>query len=198
MTLKPALDGDLGHQRCQQIVALKLDIDDQQTPANIWLQETARFAWKIKLFTRIDLDLKMRLREAAEQEAIRVFASNLRDLLLAAPAGAKTTMGLDPGLRTGTKVAVVDPTGKVVATDTIYPHAPQRQWDQAITTLAKLVEQHAVNLVSIGNGTASRETDQLVADLIKHYPQLPLTKLIVSEAGASVYSGLGISRQRIS
>ena len=188
MSLKPALDEDLGHQRCQQIVALQLNIDNNQNPANTWLQETARFAWKVKLFTRIDLDLKMRLREAAEQEAIRVFSSNLRDLLLAAPAGAKTTMGLDPGLRSGVKVAVIDPTGKVLATDTIYPHAPQRQWEQAIVSLSKLIEQHAVKLVSIGNGTASRETDQLVADLTKHYPQLALTKIIVSEAGASVYS----------
>ncbi|MCK5890019.1 MAG: RNA-binding transcriptional accessory protein, partial [Methylococcales bacterium] len=157
-------------------------------PADAWLAEVARLAWKVKLFTRINLDLNLRLRESAELEAINVFAHNLRDLLLAAPAGAKATMGLDPGIRTGVKVAVIDPTGKVLAHDTIYPHAPKRQWDASINTLAKLIEKHHIDLVSIGNGTGSRETDQLVADLMKQHKQLSFSKIMVSEAGASVYS----------
>ncbi|QPK62004.1 RNA-binding transcriptional accessory protein [Methylomonas sp. LL1] len=188
LTLKPAeLDQD-EHQLCTQFVSLRLNITDTQKPADAWLAETARFAWKVKLFTRIDMDLKLRLREAAEQEAIRVFASNLRDLLLAAPAGPKATMGLDPGIRTGVKVAVVDATGKVLATDTVYPHQPKNQWDQSIATLARLIAQYGVQLVSIGNGTASRETDQLVADLMKRHKELLFQKITVSEAGASVYS----------
>ena len=188
LSLKPAeLDQD-EHQLCSQLVARHLQVADTSRPANAWLAETARFAWKIKLFTRIDMDLKQRLREAAELEAIRVFASNLRDLLLAAPAGAKTAMGLDPGIRTGVKVAVVDATGKVLATDTVYPHPPKNQWDQAIAVLARLIQQHQVDLVSIGNGTGSRETDQLIADLMKQHKDLRINKITVSEAGASVYS----------
>jgi uncharacterized protein len=140
------------------------------------------------VLTRLDVDLRVRLRQRAEQEAARVFAANLRDLLLAAPAGARATMGLDPGLRTGVKVAVVDGTGKVVGTDTIYPHEPRRQWVEAVAALARLARQHRVELVAIGNGTASRETDKLVAELIAKHPDLPLTKVVVSEAGASVYS----------
>ncbi|MBU2571870.1 MAG: RNA-binding transcriptional accessory protein [Gammaproteobacteria bacterium] len=188
ITLKPAQEDQDEHRLCEQFVAKCLNITDTSKPADAWLAETARFAWKIKLFTRIDLDLKLRLREAAELEAIRVFASNLRDLLLAAPAGPKATMGLDPGIRTGVKVAIVDPTGKLLATETIYPLQPRNQWDQSIDTLARLIAQHRVDLVSIGNGTGSRETDQLVGDLIKRHPELKVTKLTVSEAGASVYS----------
>ena len=188
LTLKPAELDQEEHQLCTQFVCQRLSISDVNKPANAWLAETARFAWKIKLFTRIDMDLKLRLREAAEQEAIRVFASNLRDLLLAAPAGDKATMGLDPGIRTGVKVAVVDATGKLLATETIYPHPPKNQWDQSIAVLAKLIQEHKVSLVSIGNGTASRETDQLVADLMKRHKELPVQKIMVSEAGASVYS----------
>ncbi len=188
MVLKPAEQDQEEHQLCTQFVAQYLHISDTRLPTEAWLAETARFAWKIKLFTRIDLDLKLRLREAAELEAIRVFASNLRDLLLAAPAGHKATMGLDPGIRTGVKVAVVDTTGKVLATETIYPHQPKNQWDQSISTLARLIKQHQVSLVSIGNGTASRETDQLVSDLMKQHKDLPIQKIMVSEAGASVYS----------
>ena len=188
LTLKPAELDQEEHQLCTQFVCQHLQVIDTSKPANIWLAETARFAWKIKLFTRIDMDLKMRLREAAELEAIRVFASNLRDLLLAAPAGQKATMGLDPGIRTGVKVAVVDATGKVLATETVYPHPPKNQWDQSIAVLARLIQQHQVSLVSIGNGTASRETDQLVADLMKQHKDLPIQKIMVSEAGASVYS----------
>ncbi|GAB6141502.1 Tex family protein [Methylosoma difficile] len=188
LNLLPAAEEKAEHDVCAGLVAQHLKITDIQRPADAWLAETARFAWKIKLFTRIDLDLKQRLRESAELEAIRVFSSNLRDLLLAAPAGAKTTMGLDPGIRTGVKLAIVDATGKLLATDTLYPHPPRKQWDESIALLAKLIQQHHVNLVSIGNGTASRETDQLVADVMKRHPELVFNKMTVSEAGASVYS----------
>jgi protein Tex len=188
LTLKPAAEDKEEHLLCAQFVARHLAIKDVAKPADAWLAETARLAWKIKLFTRIDLDLKLRLREAAELEAIRVFASNLRDLLLAAPAGPKATMGLDPGIRTGVKVAIVDPTGKLLATETIYPHPPRKQWDESMATLAKLIKKYGVDLVSIGNGTGSRETDQLVADVIKQHSELKFTKITVSEAGASVYS----------
>ena len=188
INLKPGLEEKDAHLLCTQFVSQHLNVTDTNKPADAWLAETARFAWKIKLFTRIDLDLKMRLREAAETEAIKVFANNLKDLLLAAPAGSKATMGLDPGIRTGVKVAIIDATGKVLGTDTIYPHPPRKQWDESIATLAKLIAQHQVSLVSIGNGTASRETDQLVADVIKRHPELKFTKITVSEAGASVYS----------
>jgi uncharacterized protein len=188
LSLKPGADDKEEHDLCAQFVARHLKVTDTSKPADAWLAETARFAWKIKLYTRIDLDLKLRLREAAELEAIRVFASNLRDLLLAAPAGPKATMGLDPGIRTGVKVAIVDPTGKLLATDTIYPHPPRKDWDGSIDTLAKLIQKHKVDLVSIGNGTGSRETDQLVADVMKRHSELKFTKITVSEAGASVYS----------
>ena len=188
LSLKPGQDDKEQHQRCELQVARHIQVEDISKPADAWLAETARFAWKVKLFTRIDLDLKLRLREAAELEAIKVFSSNLRDLLLAAPAGPKATLGLDPGLRTGVKVAVVDATGKLLETATIYPHPPKRQWDQSIAILAKIIQQHQVTLVSIGNGTGSRETDQLMTDLIKQHPDLKFSKIIVSEAGASVYS----------
>ncbi len=188
LTLKPAELDQEEHQLCAQFVSRRLLVKDTGKPADAWLAETARFAWKIKLFTRIDMDLKLRLREAAELEAIRVFASNLRDLMLAAPAGPKATMGLDPGIRTGVKAAVVDATGKLLATETIYPHQPKNQWDQSIAVLAKLIKQYQIQLVSIGNGTASRETDQLVADLMKQHKELYFQKITVSEAGASVYS----------
>lgn len=188
LSLKPGIDDKEQHLLCAQLVARHIHVKDTSIPADAWLAETARLAWKIKLFTRIDLDLKLRLREAAEKEAIRVFASNLRDLLLAAPAGSKTTMGLDPGIRTGVKVAVVDATGKLLAFDTIYPHPPKRQWHESINTLAKLITKHNIELVSIGNGTGSRETDQLIADLMKQHTALKFNKIMVSEAGASVYS----------
>jgi len=188
MTLKPAVGDEEEHDLCSRMVALRLNVTDTTKPTDGWLAETARYAWKIKLFPRIDLDLRVRLREAAELEAIRVFSSNLKDLLLAAPAGHKATMGLDPGIRTGVKVAIVDATGKLLATETIYPHPPRKQWDEAIAMLAKLIGQHRVQLVSIGNGTGSRETDQLVAELMKQHGELHFNKIIVSEAGASVYS----------
>jgi uncharacterized protein len=188
LNLQPAQDEKMGHELCVQKVTRQLNIKDNSQPANIWLAETARLAWKSKLFTRLGLDLKSQLREAAETEAIKVFAHNLRDLLLASPAGAKVTMGLDPGIRTGVKVAIVDKTGKVVATDTIYPHQPRNDWHGSISKLAKLISEHGVELVSIGNGTASRETDALVADVLKHHSELKFNKIVVSEAGASVYS----------
>ncbi len=188
VTLQPATDEKLGHELCAQKVARQLNVGDISQPANAWLAETARLGWKTKLFTRLDLDLKNQLREAADAEAIRVFAHNLRDLLLAAPAGAKTTMGLDPGIRTGVKVAIVDKTGKVVATDVIYPHQPRNDWDGSIAKLTTLIALHNVELVSIGNGTASRETDALVADILKRHSELKFNKITVSEAGASVYS----------
>ena len=173
---------------CQQAIAEHFGIRDRGRPADAWLRETVRKTWRVKLLTRLDLDLKSRLTEAAEEEAIRVFARNLEALLLAAPAGRLPTLGLDPGIRTGVKVAVVDATGRVAATDTIYPHAPRNQWDASIARLAALAEAHGVKLVAIGNGTASRETDRLVRDLIKRHPGLGLRSLVVSEAGASVYS----------
>ncbi|HMR03286.1 MAG TPA: Tex-like N-terminal domain-containing protein, partial [Candidatus Competibacter phosphatis] len=169
-------------------VAVRFGIRDEGRPADGWLRETARWAWKVKLLSHLETELKQHMREAAEEEAIRVFASNLRDLLLAAPAGARPTLGLDPGLRTGVKVAVVDVTGKLVDTATIYPHAPRKQWDESLHALAELCRRHHVELLSIGNGTASRETDRLATELMQRHPELRLQKLVVSEAGASVYS----------
>jgi uncharacterized protein len=177
-------DPDPGERR----VVAHFQLREAGRPADAWLRETARWAWKVKLLPHLDNELKQRLREAAEEEAIKVFAHNLRDLLLAAPAGARPTLGLDPGLRTGVKVAVVDTTGKLVETATIYPHVPRQQWDESLHLLAELCRCHRVELVSIGNGTASRETDRLAAELIKRHPELRLHKLVVSEAGASVYS----------
>lgn len=175
-------------QLYQGAIAKRFGITEQGRAADGWLVETVRLAWKAKLFARLELELTNRLREAAEDEAIRVFAHNIKDLFLAAPAGHLPIIGLDPGIRTGVKVAVVDATGKVVATSTIYPHAPKNQWHQAIETLATLAQQHGVKLISIGNGTASRETDKLVRDVIKRYPELGLRAVVVNEAGASVYS----------
>lgn len=172
----------------ERMIAAHTAIRDEGRRADRWLKEVVRWAWRVKIFTHLDTDLKSRLREEAEEEAIKVFAKNLHDLLLAAPAGPRATLGLDPGLRTGVKVAVVDATGKLVDTATIYPHVPKNQWDQSIHVLAELAKKHNVDLVSIGNGTASRETDKLAGDLIKQHPELKLTKIMVSEAGASVYS----------
>ncbi|MEY2680097.1 MAG: hypothetical protein RL661_328 [Pseudomonadota bacterium] len=188
LTLKPGKDDEAAHESAQGIIARNEGVVAQGRPADRWLADCVRYAWKVKLFPRIDLDLKQRLKDAAEEEAIRVFALNLKDLLLAAPAGPRATMGLDPGLRTGVKVAVVDNTGKLLETATIYPHVPRNDWDRSLATLATLAEKHHVDLIAIGNGTASRETDQLAADLMKRHPQLGLTRIVVSEAGASVYS----------
>ncbi|MBB5907098.1 uncharacterized protein BKA25_001414 [Actinoalloteichus hymeniacidonis] len=169
-------------------IAARFGIADRGRPADRWLGDAVRWAWRTRILTHLGIDLRTRLRQVAEDEAVRVFAANLRNLLLAAPAGSRATMGLDPGFRTGVKVAVVDGTGKVVATDTIYPHVPARKWDQSLATLARLAKEHRVDLIAIGNGTASRETDKLAADLIAKNPELSLTKAMVSEAGASVYS----------
>ncbi len=177
--------------------ATTFGIADRGRPGDRWLLETVRWAWRTKLRFAIELDMKMRLWQLAEEEGVRVFAGNLRDLLLAAPAGARPTLGLDPGFRTGVKVAVVDATGKVVATDTIYPHEPKRQWDPSLASLAKLCRAHKVELVAIGNGTASRETDKLAAELVAKNADLKLTKIMVSEAGASVYSASAYASQEL-
>ncbi|WP_433788211.1 Tex family protein [Actinomycetospora sp. CA-101289] len=169
-------------------IAAAVGVADRGRPADRWLAEAVRWAWRTRILSRLVVDLRVRLREVAEEGAVLVFAGNLRDLLLAAPAGARPTMGLDPGLRTGVKVAVVDGTGKVVATDTIYPHVPRRQWEASRTRLGELAREHGVELVAIGNGTASRETHALVRDLVAREPDLGLTPAVVSEAGASVYS----------
>ena len=179
--------GDPAHYEARIAARFGVALDGRR-PGDVWLAETVRWAWKTRISVHLGLDVRTRLRQAAEDEAVRIFAANVRDLLLAAPAGARATMGLDPGLRTGVKVAVVDRTGKVVATDTIYPHEPRRQWNESIEALARLARAHAVELVAIGNGTASRETDRLTGELIRLHPDLGLTKVVVSEAGASVYS----------
>ncbi|WP_447006951.1 Tex family protein [Saccharothrix isguenensis] len=169
-------------------IASRFGVDDRGRPADRWLTDTVRWAWRTRILVHLGIDLRSRLRAFAEDEAVKVFATNLRDLLLAAPAGTRATMGLDPGFRTGVKVAVVDATGKVVDTDVIYPHVPANRWDESIAKLAVLAKKHDVDLIAIGNGTASRETDKLAADLLKRHPDLKLTKAVVSEAGASVYS----------
>ena len=180
------LPNDAGYGETR--VATWFNIAEQQRPADTWLMETVRLTWATRVFTKLELELLSRLRELADEEAIRVFTSNLRDLLLAAPAGAHVTMGLDPGIRTGVKVVVVDATGKLLDYTAVFPLAPQNEWHQAIASLAKLAAKYQVNLISIGNGTGSRETERLVAEMIKMYPDLKLTKVVVSEAGASVYS----------
>ena len=172
----------------ERTIAAHTGIRDQGRPADKWLSDVVRWTWKLKIGPHVETDLMGDLRDRAEDEAIRVFARNLHDLLLAAPAGPRTTIGLDPGIRTGVKVAVVDATGKLVETATIYPHQPKNDWDGSIAVIAALAVRHKAELISIGNGTASRETDKLVADLFKRHPDLKLTKLVVSEAGASVYS----------
>ncbi|MBK7952831.1 MAG: RNA-binding transcriptional accessory protein [Candidatus Accumulibacter sp.] len=181
------LDESAGNP-CEARIARHFGIVDQGRPADRWLADTVRWTWRIKTSLHLELELMNALRERAEAEAIRVFGANLHDLLLAAPAGKHATIGLDPGLRTGVKVAVVDATGKLLETATIYPHEPRRDWDGSLHTLAELARRHQVDLISIGNGTASRETDRLAADLIRQQADLHLSKIVVSEAGASVYS----------
>ena len=173
---------------CEILTAKQVGIQNKQRPADAFLNEVVHWTWKVKLHTKLETDLLGDLRQAAETEAIRVFAHNLKDLLLAAPAGQRATLGLDPGLRTGVKVAVIDSTGQFVDHTTIYPHAPRNQWNESIATLAKLAAKYQIELIAIGNGTASRETDKLCIDLIKLHPELNLQKVVVSEAGASVYS----------
>jgi uncharacterized protein len=178
-------------------IARRFEISDRGRPGDRWLLDTVRWAWRTRILVHLGIDLRLRLRTEAEDEAVRVFAANLRDLLLAAPAGTRATLGLDPGFRTGVKVAVVDATGKVVAHDTIHPHVPANRWDESIATLAKLCAAHKVDLIAIGNGTASRETDKLAGDLIRLHPELKLTKAVVSEAGASVYSASAYASQEL-
>jgi uncharacterized protein len=176
------------HNPCEMRIANHFGIKNLGRPADAWLADTVRWTWRVKSFLHLESELMGALRARAETEAINVFARNLKDLLLAAPAGPRATMGLDPGIRTGVKVAVVDETGKVVDTAVIYPHQPRNDWNGSLHTLAKLAEKHRVAVISIGNGTASRETDKLAHDLIRLRPELKLTSVVVSEAGASVYS----------
>lgn len=173
---------------CELMIASHVGIENRGRPADKWLGEVVRWTWKVKLYTHLETDLFGELRDNAESEAINVFAHNLHDLLLAAPAGPRATLGFDPGLRTGCKVAVVDATGKLLDYTTVYPHAPKNDWDRTLAVLAALCAKHSVELIAIGNGTASRESDKLIADLVKKYPALQITKIMVSEAGASVYS----------
>ncbi|MDX1693347.1 MAG: Tex family protein [Ketobacteraceae bacterium] len=186
MDLPEAEDAD--RHPCEAMIAERFDIKSDGRKADPWLNEVVRWTWKVKLLSHMESELLGELREKAEEEAIQVFATNLKDLLMAAPAGLKATMGLDPGLRTGVKVAVVDATGQLVDHTTIFPHAPKNQWDQSIAVLAALCAKHNVELISIGNGTASRETDKLAGDLLKQHPAIKAQKVMVNEAGASVYS----------
>jgi uncharacterized protein len=179
---------DENESRCKQKIADTFNVVDKKRPADVWLSETVAWTWRIKMFIKLELELMMRLREMAEEEAIKVFANNLKHLLMAAPAGSRTTLGLDPGLRTGVKVVVIDETGKLLHYSALFPHAPRNDWDGSLAALSKLCKQYKVDLVSIGNGTASRETDKLVMDLKKMHPELSLNSVVVSEAGASVYS----------
>ena len=190
-------DGTVPRSSYENAIASHFDVVDRGRPADRWLQDTVRWAWRTRILVRLDIDVRMRLWQQAEDDGVNVFAANLRDLLLAAPAGTRSTLGLDPGLRTGVKVAVTDSTGKVVATDTIFPHAPRRDWDGSIDRLAKLCAAFKVELVAIGNGTASRETDKLAGDLIKLHPDLKITKVMVSEAGASVYSASAYASEEL-
>jgi uncharacterized protein len=173
---------------CLRQIAERFGVHNKQRAADNWLQEVVSWTWKIKLWLKLEVELMVQLRQQAELEAIKVFSINLKDLLMASPAGSKVTMGLDPAFRTGVKVAVVDATGKLVAYTAIFPHEPRNDWDKSIHQLAKLCQEHKVQLISIGNGTASRETDKLAIELIQKHPELKLTKIVVSEAGASVYS----------
>ncbi|MCQ4206402.1 Tex family protein [Streptomyces longispororuber] len=197
LVLEPEEPVEEGPSSYEPIVADRFGIRNQGRPGDKWLQDTVRWAWRTRILVHLGIDLRLRLRTAAEDEAVKVFAANLRDLLLAAPAGTRATLGLDPGFRTGVKVAVVDATGKVVATDVIHPHVPANRWDEAIAKLARLSKEHAVDLIAIGNGTASRETDKLAGELISKHPELKLTKVMVSEAGASVYSASAFASQEL-
>ncbi|QOJ22884.1 MAG: RNA-binding transcriptional accessory protein [Gammaproteobacteria bacterium] len=204
LKLKLLLDSELEDKSrdaalnpCEAQIAQQFNIRDQKRAADSWLIDTVRTAWRGKIFSHLETELMSNLQEHAETEAIRVFAQNLKALLLAPPAGTRVTIGLDPGLRTGVKVAVVDATGKVLETATIYPHVPKNDWDGALHALKQLAERHQASLIAIGNGTASRETDQLAKELIKRYPQLKLTSITVSEAGASVYSASELASEEL-
>ena len=174
-------------------IAMRFDIVDRQRPVDAWLLQVVQGTWSVKLSWQLETDLLTDLRERAEAEAIRVFAHNLRDLLLAAPAGRRVTLGLDPGLRSGVKAAIVDHTGKLLETATVYPHVPRNDWEGTLRALGLLARKHGVDLISIGNGTASRETDKLAGELIERHPELKMTKVVVSEAGASVYSASALA-----
>ncbi len=180
---------------CEGMVAHHFGIENKNRPADKWLSEVVTWTWRIKLIYRLETDLLGQLREQSDDEAIRVFTENMKAILLAPPAGNKVTLGLDPGLRTGVKVCVVDRTGKFLEDTAIYPHQPRNQWDESISVLAKLAKKHDVELIAIGNGTASRETDKLAGDLIKQHKELKLDKAMVNEAGASVYSASDIARE---
>ncbi len=188
LELDPGTEAEAGHMYAEGRVAYKAGIADAGRPGDRWLLDACRLTWRAKLHMHLLLDLFNQAREKAEAEAIAVFGDNLKDLLLSAPAGPKAVLGLDPGIRTGCKIAVVDATGKLVATDTIYPHEPRRQWDQSLQTIKQLCLKHNVELIAIGNGTASRETDKLAGEVIKALGDSKLQKIVVSEAGASVYS----------
>ena len=185
------------HNPCEKLIAERADIKNLDRPADRWLMDTVRWAWRVRIFPHIETELLTKLREKAEDEAITVFAKNLRSLLLAAPAGHKVTMGLDPGIRTGVKTAVVDATGKVLATETIYPHQPQNDWKGALHTLSELVERYNVELIAVGNGTASRETDRLAKELVSNHKERDIVSIVVSEAGASVYSASEYAAQEL-
>ncbi|MFC3034831.1 Tex family protein [Pseudoalteromonas fenneropenaei] len=188
LTINPEPSVEDAAAYCAQMIADHYRLAVQGKAASSWLLQVVQWAWKVKLALHLENEFLAQMRERAETDAIDVFAKNLKDLLMAAPAGAKVTMGLDPGLRTGCKVAIVDATGKLLATNTIFPHAPQNLWDKSLRTLEQLCRQHKVQLIAIGNGTASRETDKLAAELVKAVPELKMNKIMVSEAGASVYS----------
>lgn len=204
LTIRLRLDSEIERPRwdapynpCETRISARFGISDQGRPADRWLMDTARWAWRVRLFTHIETGIMNALREQAETEAIRIFAQNLKALLLAAPAGPRVTMGLDPGLRTGVKVAIVDETGKVLDTETIYPHQPKNDWNGALKTLNSLIEKFAVSLIAIGNGTASRETDRLAQELLRQHAGKKLNKVMVSEAGASVYSASEYASQEL-
>ena len=206
LTSKLTLDSEAGEEKpawnaplnpLENMIAGFANIANKSRPADKWLNDVVRWTWRIKISLHMETELMSSLREKAEIEAINVFAHNLKDLLLAAPAGPHATMGIDPGIRTGCKIAVVDRTGKVLETATVYPHEPRRDWDGALQTLVALARKHGVDLISIGNGTASRETDKLAAELIKLVPEQRMTKIVVSEAGASVYSASAFASKEL-
>src|SRR5690606_20304043 len=195
LQLLPDADEATAHSVCEQMVASHFNIKDEGRAADAFLRTAVQWTWKVKLHLQLENDLLSELRERAEEEAIKVFARNLKDLLMAAPAGMRTTLALDPGLRTGVKVTAIDETGKLLAQTTIFPHAPQNMWDKSVRTLVALCQQHKVELIAIGNGTASRETDKLAGDVIKALPEQAMQKIMVSEAGASVYSASELAAQ---
>ena len=182
----------------EQLIAAHFGINSDGRPGDAWLIDTVRRAWKMKIFPYVQVEIEGQLRERAEREVIHLYARSLRDLLMAAPAGARMVMGLEPGLRTGVKAAVVDPAGTVLETVTVFPHQPKNEWDQTIDALAALIERHGVEIVGIGNGTGSRETDRLLSDLTKRRPELKFSKVIISEAGASSYASSRLGARELS